>query len=310
MGGTPSRRQAPPALAWQVRHPPRGQAFLTEQLQRLGDGSYAAPSRLTVADYLDEWQRATAATVRPATAEKRATLIRSRIEPGIGQTRLQALSGARLNAFYAELAADGLSAGTIRNMHALLSRACHDAVRWGYLPRSPVELADPPRAPRSRATAWTASELARFLDYVREHDARHFRAVAPRRDHGDAARRAARARPGAASTSTARGSGSSSSSSRPAAAPASARRSRLARGGRSRSTPRPSTSLRRHREAQLLERDFAGDAYEDHDLVFADELGNPIHPQTLSRAFTRQRERPVSRPGRCTSCATPRRRWR
>ncbi len=121
------------------------QAFLTEQLQRLGDGSYAAPSRLTVAAYLDEWQRATEATVRPATAEKRATLIRSRIEPGIGQTRLQALSGARLNAFYAELAADGLSAGSVRNIHATLSRACRDAVRWGYLPRSPVELADPPR---------------------------------------------------------------------------------------------------------------------------------------------------------------------
>ena len=154
----------------------RGEAerYLAKQIQRLGDGSYATPSRMTVAAYLDEWQRATAATVRPWTAEKRKSLIHSRIDPGIGEVRLQALSGARLNAFYAELAADGLSAGTIRNMHVLLSRACRDAVRWGYLPRSPVEFADPPRVPRSRATAWTASELSRFLDYVREHDTRHY----------------------------------------------------------------------------------------------------------------------------------------
>ncbi len=55
--------------------------------------------------------------------------------------------------------------------------------------------------------------------------------------------------------------------------------------------PETVDALRRHRDAQLLERDFAGDAYEDRDLVFADKLGAPIHPQTLSRAFTRQRVR-------------------
>ena len=34
----------------------QAQAFLTAQLQRLGEGSYAAPSKLTVADYLTgEW---------------------------------------------------------------------------------------------------------------------------------------------------------------------------------------------------------------------------------------------------------------
>ena len=37
--------------------------------------------------------------------------------------------------------------------------------------------------------------------------------------------------------------------------------------------------LRAHRETQLLERDFAGDAYVDQDLVFGDQLGGPIHPQ-------------------------------
>ncbi len=34
--------------------------------------------------------------------------------------------------------------------------------------------------------------------------------------------------------------------------------------------------LRRHRETQILERDLAGPAYQDHDLVFADALGRPI----------------------------------
>jgi hypothetical protein len=36
--------------------------------------------------------------------------------------------------------------------------------------------------------------------------------------------------------------------------------------------------LRKHRGTQRLERDFAGDGYDDRDLVFADALGAPIPP--------------------------------
>jgi hypothetical protein len=43
-------------------------------------------------------------------------------------------------------------------------------------------------------------------------------------------------------------------------------------------------------DAQLLERDFAGDAYADRDLVFADELGDPVHPQRLTEWFRRHRK--------------------
>lgn len=48
--------------------------------------------------------------------------------------------------------------------------------------------------------------------------------------------------------------------------------------------------LREHRQAQLLERDFAADAYLDRDLVFADPLGGPIRPQRLTEAFTNLRK--------------------
>jgi integrase len=47
--------------------------------------------------------------------------------------------------------------------------------------------------------------------------------------------------------------------------------------------------LREHRATQLLERDFAGPAYRDLDLVFCDALGHPIHPQRLTERFAEQR---------------------
>jgi integrase len=43
--------------------------------------------------------------------------------------------------------------------------------------------------------------------------------------------------------------------------------------------------LRNHRATQLLERDFAGDAYSDQDLVFAEALGGLIRPQWLTKRF-------------------------
>lgn len=57
-------------------------------------------------------------------------------------------------------------------------------------------------------------------------------------------------------------------------------------------------ALEAHREAQLVERQLAGDAYVDRDLVFCDELGGPISPQRLTEWFGALREKGRIRPGR------------
>jgi integrase len=54
--------------------------------------------------------------------------------------------------------------------------------------------------------------------------------------------------------------------------------------------PRTIDALRHHRETQQLERDLAGPTYEDQDLVFCDEIGQPIYPQRLTEAFGKQRK--------------------
>jgi integrase len=54
--------------------------------------------------------------------------------------------------------------------------------------------------------------------------------------------------------------------------------------------PETVDALRRHRATQLFERDFAGDGYDDRDLVFADALGGAIHPQRLTQWFSEHRK--------------------
>ena len=50
------------------------------------------------------------------------------------------------------------------------------------------------------------------------------------------------------------------------------------------------TALRAHRETHLLERAFAGPAYEDRDLVFANPLGAPIYPMQPTKWFAGHRK--------------------
>ena len=60
------------------------------------------------------------------------------IIPRLGTLQLQKLTPASINALYAHLGEHGrvhgggpLSASSVRRVHAVLHRACHDAVRWG-----------------------------------------------------------------------------------------------------------------------------------------------------------------------------------
>jgi integrase len=57
-------------------------------------------------------------------------------------------------------------------------------------------------------------------------------------------------------------------------------------------------ALERHREAQIAEKDTAGDVYTDRDLIFASELGEPINPRRITEAWSTHRKVAGIRPGR------------
>ncbi len=207
--------------------------------------------------------------------------------PRIGDLRLQGLSGGHLNAFYRELEQDNLSVASRRLTHAVLSRALRDAVRWGKTTRNAAAAADPPSVPESRTTAWTPGELSRFLRHVGT-------------DRWFAIWRLA------ATTGMRRGELLGLTWFALDLEGASLRVDQQlvpTRGGVTFGAPKSKRSrrtialdadtvrvIRDQREAQMLERQLAGDVYADHDLVFANELGMPIHPQRLTERFLELRK--------------------
>jgi integrase len=174
-----------------------------------------------------------------------------------------------------------------RQVHAVLGRALGDAVRWGKVPRNPVRLADPPRVPRTRVDAWTAKELTRFLEHVREDRLFPLWRLA-------------------ATTGMRRGEllgltwraldvdGARLSVDQqlvPTRGGATLGPPKSARSRRSLALdPETVRILREHRDVQQLERDFAGDAYQDSDLVFATALGTPIQPGRVTERFRELRK--------------------
>ena len=123
-----------------------------------------------------EWLPAIEHTIRPTTYRSYVAHVECHILPALGSLQLQKLAPAQINALYAKLGrsgkrnGQGLTALSVRHVHAVLHRALKDAVRWGRLARNPADLADPPRvaAHGHELRTWSAEQLAAFLSSQRD----------------------------------------------------------------------------------------------------------------------------------------------
>ena len=148
-------------------------ARAAEILADASRGRHVTPGRLTVADYLlGEWLEARAtADISPGTLDVERTMIESGVVPHVGDILLQKLTARDLDRLYRILRERGgrggrpLKGKSIRNTHAMLSKAMGDAVRRGHFVANPVSAVDPPRKDDSvERTAWTRDEVRTFLE--------------------------------------------------------------------------------------------------------------------------------------------------
>jgi integrase len=269
-------------------------------LADIGSGRYVRPARGTLAEYLtDTWLPSRRVNLRPSTVLGYEKVIRRRIVPYIGDAEMSSLDAATLEHLYATLlmsgGADGgsLSPKTVANAAGVLSIALGDAVRLKLLPHNVANDARLPSQKPREMSAWTEEEAGAFLAMVAEDRMfplwRLVLATGMRRGELCGLRWRDVDLPSGSITIA---------STRVVAARVETGAPKTRAGARVVSLDSATTAaLSAWRRRQAEERLRAGEAWQDLGLVFVDELGEPPHPETISRwwreAIARAGARPI-----------------
>jgi Phage integrase, N-terminal SAM-like domain len=153
-------------------------AALRAEIRRTETGEWVHPSKQPLAAYLAEWldgQR-----LAPGTLASYRKNVRLHVGPYLGAIPMGRLTGTAIDAWMRTLEASGradgqggLSPRTVRYVYTILQSALGDAVKHGRLAVNPTDRSTPPSPSQARPPemhAWTAPELARFLQWAEEHD--------------------------------------------------------------------------------------------------------------------------------------------
>ena len=111
-------------------------------------GEYVDLSKITLAAFLDRWERDWAlSNVSPKTSERYRELTRCHVRPHLGAAQLQKIKPVHFAELYAKLLRDedglGLAPRTVGHVHRVLHRALGHAVEWGLLVSNPVSVKPP-----------------------------------------------------------------------------------------------------------------------------------------------------------------------
>ena len=105
--------------------------------------------RLTMGDYLERWlEDSVKGTVRTSTYEAYRYMVEPHLVPFLGALKLRDINPVHVRALYREKLEAGLSAATVRKMHAVLSKAMKQAVMDGLVHRNVCDSVRPPRLAR------------------------------------------------------------------------------------------------------------------------------------------------------------------
>ena len=144
---------------------------LRQLTAEIDNGTYREPSKMTVGEWLDIWQEQYLNDLKPLTKEMYATAVRIHLKPALGMKKLDALLSADIQRFYNSLiqGEKPLSAKTIKNIHGIFHRALQQALDLGYLRNNP---ANPCRLPRvEKPIIHTLDDVStkKFLKAIQGH---------------------------------------------------------------------------------------------------------------------------------------------
>jgi integrase len=169
------------------REAKRVQARLTTEV---ADGRHKGTDAKTLAELLERWLpwHAEVEELSPGTIANYRRHIDKKITPALGAIPVRHLDAEVLDEFYSELRRRGrairvrvgtdpktgkkkwrsergpLSASSIREVHAILSGALQQAVKWRWIPYNPARLASPPSVKKAKIVPPDVAQVHQLLE--------------------------------------------------------------------------------------------------------------------------------------------------
>lgn len=140
------------------------QKFLTGKLRERDLGRFVDPSSMSIRNFLSDWlENIAKRRVREATFESDKWMIESYLNPSIGSERLCDLQPERIQRLYGNLQRDGLSARTVRYAHSILSSALNHAEMQGMIFQNPCKRCQLPKKYQTEMGYYTPDQVRKFL---------------------------------------------------------------------------------------------------------------------------------------------------
>ena len=135
----------------------------------IDEGTYTAPSKMTVGQWLDIWTAEYLGGVKPRTVDNYKGIVKSRIKPGLGAVKLDMLTPHTVQSYYNRLSKEGLAPKTVKNIHGIFHKALQQAVANGYIKTNPADRCILPRPVRRELKPLDEDQISTFLKAIQGH---------------------------------------------------------------------------------------------------------------------------------------------
>lgn len=226
---------------------------------------------------MEQWLASTESSLRPATKKHYRILLEKHLAPALGRVLLKDLSPHLIQHTYDEWLHAGIGAPTVVKIHALLHKGLARAEKTGLVVRNPAGLVTKPRPPEKEMKFWTEEQSNRFLTIARGNrlygafylalvtGCRQMELLGLQWADLDWIKRTLMIR-----RQLARKNGDTFA---PIKTRAGRRTLELGAG--------TVAVLREHLQLQQLERQIAGERWQENDLLFTSKIGTPMHHKNL-----------------------------
>ena len=147
---------------------------MTEAVAALDKEDYKEPCKMTLAQWLNIWSTEYWNDIKESTCASYRATIKNHIIPNLGAVKLDALNAHTVQKFLNSLSKESdshtaLNPKTVHNVHGVLHKALAQAVAIGYLRANPTDACTLPKKIHKKITPLDEDTTALFLEAVKGH---------------------------------------------------------------------------------------------------------------------------------------------